>query len=228
MNVIKKSTDLEKIDNDFVLATSDLDRHFEVVDIEGMNIDHFKRNPIMLYNHNPEDVIGKWENIRKENGKLIAKPVFYINDDKAKKVKELVQAGIIKGASVSFTPNEIDEIEPPKEVGNILNYFGYLKIRKYSKSILNEVSIVSIPANPYALAKSLMNKEIDLENYSELFEMENFSKAGAVLNKNNLQKLQEAKSLIEEVIKSAKIDDGNDEKNLIYGLSELYEIMRNY
>lgn len=56
----------------------------------------------MLYNHS--QLIGRWENIKNEDGKLLADPVFMEDDEEkeALKVQKRVEAGFVKGASLGI------------------------------------------------------------------------------------------------------------------------------
>ena len=45
-------------------------------DVKGINLSRFEKNPVMLYQHNPHMVIGRWEDIKIEGGQLSATPVF--------------------------------------------------------------------------------------------------------------------------------------------------------
>ncbi|MDD4142963.1 MAG: HK97 family phage prohead protease, partial [Bacteroidales bacterium] len=79
------------------------------IDLQGMDMSRFDNNPVMLYRHNSEDLIGKWENIRIEDGKLMADPVFDMEDETAKRVYSQVNRGFLKGCSVGIIINEMKE-----------------------------------------------------------------------------------------------------------------------
>ncbi|MBR4583052.1 MAG: hypothetical protein IKO34_04485, partial [Bacteroidales bacterium] len=57
------------------------------IPLEGMNLDRFRVNPVMLYQHDKYSVIGKWENIRIEDGKLLADAKFDSEDELARQVE---------------------------------------------------------------------------------------------------------------------------------------------
>ena len=70
----------------------------------GANLEEFKKNPVMLYMHEREKgVIGRWDNIRTEGSKLIADAVFDENNPLGKEVKERVDSGFLRSASVSVS-----------------------------------------------------------------------------------------------------------------------------
>lgn len=76
----------------------------------GIDTSLFEKNPIMLYNHHRSSSwgddkilpIGKWENIKKEGGRLLATPVFDEDDEFAMKVKSKFEKGILNSASIGF------------------------------------------------------------------------------------------------------------------------------
>ncbi|WP_107039960.1 caudovirus prohead protease [Brumimicrobium mesophilum] len=108
---------------------------------EGLNLDRFKDNPVLLDYHRTsnESVIGRWTNIRIEGSLLLADPEFDIEDPAALKVKGKVDRGFIKGASMGLTFSHKNmEIQPD---GTYL----------LGKSQLMEGSIVSIPSNRKSL-----------------------------------------------------------------------------
>jgi hypothetical protein len=70
---------------------------------DGINTAQFEKNPIMLYMHERPHIIGKWENLRKENGQLFADAVFDIEDPIAKEIAGKVERGFLKSASIGIT-----------------------------------------------------------------------------------------------------------------------------
>jgi len=80
-----------------------------VLSTDGLDIEDFLANPVMLYNHDYTKLIGQWTDVRKENGKLLGVPMFDENDEEAMKYYDKVEQGILKAASVGITPLEFDE-----------------------------------------------------------------------------------------------------------------------
>jgi HK97 family phage prohead protease len=70
--------------------------------VEGIGLSRFNTNPVMLYRHFHEDVIGRWENLRIEDGRLLADAVFDDEDELAKKIQGKVERGFIKGCSIGI------------------------------------------------------------------------------------------------------------------------------
>ncbi len=73
----------------------------------GANLEEFKKNPVMLLNHDDYSLpIGRWENIRVEGGKILADAVFDEGDARAAEVKRKVENDFIRMASIGAWPPE--------------------------------------------------------------------------------------------------------------------------
>lgn len=110
------------------------------INTAGISLDRFRNNPIMLDGHNSSNaaVIGWWENVRVENGKLIADSRFDEQDENAKKLSGKVERGLIKGVSMGVSFDREDM--------NMIN--GELSLEKCE---LFEASIVAVPSNANSL-----------------------------------------------------------------------------
>lgn len=118
----------------------------------GIDLSLFKKNPVMLWNHNhawngsKDEVLptGRWENIRIEDDRLLADAVFDANDDFAKKIAGKVEAGILNMCSMGFQVMEESMDETYVKQGQTRS--------TVTKCLLREVSIVDIGANRNAVA----------------------------------------------------------------------------
>lgn len=118
-----------------IVASDALDRHGEVLDIKGLDLKEYKKNPIVAYMHRYDELpVAKALTLRKtSDGKLISKMQFAIDEYPfARQVYKLYKAGYMNAFSIGFMPEEMD--------GN-----------KYTKSRMLEYSAVLIPANAEAL-----------------------------------------------------------------------------
>ena len=126
-------------------------------DVKGIDLERFKKNPVMLYNHNPLQVIGKWENIDIFGDQLIAEPVFDMEDPFAAEIERKVEQGFIKGCSMGIV---IKNITQTKGIDTATN------------SVLIEASIVSIPSDENALVvyddEDKQNK-LSINEFNKLF-----------------------------------------------------------
>jgi phage head maturation protease len=107
----------------------------------GINFDRFKENPVMLYNHEDDQVIGRWENWRVEGSQLKADAVFDSEDDEVKKIEGKVDRGFLKGASLGIHIESAEFMSMP----------GMDAVPAVTKSSVFEASVVGVPSNSLTL-----------------------------------------------------------------------------
>lgn len=143
----------------------------------GVNLDEFRKNPVMLHNHNDYNMpVGRWENIRVEGTMILADPVFDDGDPVGKELARKVADGFIKAASIgAWPPEEIIEEQDPV-TGNM--------VPVVTKWTAREASIVTIGSNHNALVfyDRETGEKMDSESTVRLFDI-------AVKNENSNQKL---------------------------------------
>ncbi len=125
---------------EFILSDETVDRVGDVIRASGWDLQAFKSNPIALFGHSHDSILGVWENVRVEGKRLLgqlrlAKPGTSPLVDT---VRSLIEQRILKAVSVGFQPIEAN----PRKGG------GY----EFTKAALHEVSLVAVPANPSAIA----------------------------------------------------------------------------
>lgn len=125
----------------------------------GANLTEFRKNPVMFLNHMDFELpIGRWENIRVEDGRILADAVFDDNDERARQVRDKVANNFIRAASVgAWPPEELsddDALKLPGQTGPTI-----------TKWTMREASIVTIGANHNALVlfDRTTGERIDLE-----------------------------------------------------------------
>ncbi len=145
------STRAEKVSDrvfQFVISDESVDRHRTVIKMDGWQLENYRNNPIVAYQHNtfsndPDSIVGKGD-VYKENGKLMARVTFEPEGDNpiADKLVKKIEFGSINATSVGFNP--IDWSRGVKADGEDpeLIYFR--------NADLLEFSIVHIPSNPNA------------------------------------------------------------------------------
>jgi HK97 family phage prohead protease len=124
----------------FVISTPQKDRSKDIVLQEGWVLEHYKRNPVVLWQHNSDILpIGKAVSIGIEGGVLKATVEFVTGDinPQAEQVYQLIQRGFLTATSVGFIPLE----DEPDNDGGLI----------YHSLDLCEFSIVNAPDNPWAL-----------------------------------------------------------------------------
>lgn len=131
----------EKQDNNkpitFVLSDESVNSYGFVVLTDGIDTSAFERNPVMLYMHNRDgNVIGRWENIRKDGKSLLGDAVFDDSTELAATVKKQVEKGFLRSVSIGIEQIATEELNGVQTV---------------IKSRLIEVSIVDIPSNENAV-----------------------------------------------------------------------------
>jgi HK97 family phage major capsid protein/HK97 family phage prohead protease len=125
---------------EFVMSDGSVDRMGDMIEPEGWRLDRFRRNPVALFNHNPDFPIGTWRDVAVKKGRLtgrldLMEPVSY----RLKELHAAVEAGVLRAVSVGF---HSDSFEPRGKSGGI----------RFTEAELVECSLVSVPANPNALA----------------------------------------------------------------------------
>ncbi len=128
------------------------------VDTEGIDLSRFEENPVMLDGHwsSNTSVIGKWVNIKKENGLLTAETSFDMEDENAKRIASKVERGFIKGASMGLSFKREDML---------MDSYGSLKLTRCE---IFEASIVAIPSNAKALVLKMDGEILDETQIKEL------------------------------------------------------------
>lgn len=154
MTVIRKAASSDVGPNlEFVLSDATVDRYGDIVDPAGWDLKWFKKNPIALFGHWSHEPIGTWADVRVEGKKLLGRLVFAAEGTSARidELRRLVEQGILRAVSVGFRPLEAEPVDPAKPYGP----------QRYKRQELIETSLVSVPANPAALAvaKSLQISE---------------------------------------------------------------------
>lgn len=151
-----------------VINTSRLNCYGFRVLTEGIDLEQYKKNPVLLWMHTrplrgtTDEVLplGRVENLRVDGDRLIGTPVFDMEDEFAKKVAGKWEQGILKMVSAGIVV--LEESNAPEHIVEGQRY------ATVTKSKLQEVSIVDIGANDDALVLYRDDKLIDLKQDSEL------------------------------------------------------------
>lgn len=168
---LQKSADTEERTFEAVITTKNIDRDQEVVIAEGIDYKSYLTNPVVLWNHNFDKVIGTALSVRKYKDEIRAKVKFVDNDDDADKVYNLVKQGALRGLSIGFIvkdyrqPTSADLKEYGKDLRGVI-----------TKAELYEFSVVTVPSNRESLMTSVKsmvkNNEITAEKAKTLFDIE--------------------------------------------------------
>ena len=120
----------------FVLSDESLNADGFQVSTPGIDLARFRANPVMLYEHDAHKVIGRWDDLRVEDGRLTAVPVFDMADELAAQLAGKVERGFLGAASMGLLVQDMDTS-------------GKHPVAR--RSTLMEASLVAVPSNPGAV-----------------------------------------------------------------------------
>ena len=127
----------------FVASSANPDRYGDIIDQKGWILENYKKNPVVLLNHDSNQLpIGKG-NVYLRDDKLVIDVEFDSEDERAAEVERKAKKGFMNAVSVGFRPLES---KSRSELPEDNKYYGQRGMY-YSKAELLEVSIVTIPAN---------------------------------------------------------------------------------
>lgn len=147
---------------DVVASTDTLDGHGDIVE-QSFDLKRYKKNPVVLFLHNqfgcfdgsrPEDFlpIGRGDNVKVAGGQLEAR--IYFASEKASPLAERIfhqfKEGSLNAVSIGFKPGKVTRTENA-DTGKVTY--------RLANNELFEISVVPIPSNPDAVAKSLHEQE---------------------------------------------------------------------
>ena len=138
----------------WTLSTFDLDRFGERIDLAGWDYKRYRDNPVVEWAHRYDiPAIGKVEGLTADEKGLHGVVIFNGKDYDpfGWAIGERVKAGVIRAGSVGFRAIEIEL--PDKETAKD----GTTLI--FRKQELLEFSICNVPANPFALSKTIDRKQ---------------------------------------------------------------------
>jgi HK97 family phage major capsid protein/HK97 family phage prohead protease len=142
--IIYKTHAEPAVEMEFVMSDETLDRMGDVIMSDGWDLSEFQNNKICLFNHNSNFVLGSWSNVHVKDGKLRGK-LNLLSEGKSVRIDEiraLIEEGHLVATSVGFTPVEHEPLKSGDPFGG----------NRYKRQKLVECSVVSVPANPNALA----------------------------------------------------------------------------
>lgn len=139
MEIIRKAT-TGKVGEDlrYVMSDGSVDAYGDTIDPNGWDLAQFDRNPVALFGHAKSFVIGRWQDVKVDGGRLIG-TLILASEGTSERIDEIIRLarqGILRAVSVGFWPLEWKDRT---------DGIDFLKQR------LVETSLVSVPANPNAL-----------------------------------------------------------------------------
>lgn len=182
--IIEKASKLSEGEVEFVVSTNAIDSHGERINVEGIDIKDFKKNPVVLWGHDGFNLpIAKATRVWKESGKLMARAKFYLKDDFARKVYDYIIDGYLNAVSI----------------GGMVQEWGEDGIT-IEKLVMKEFSVVSVPANQEAL---VANKSLSGDQQAELRGLANVY-ARKMLEKEGETELQKHINVLDSLVATLK------------------------
>ena len=159
------SISIKEIDDEtrsFWAVASDetVDRDGDVIKADGWDVTNFLKNPVIPWGHDyHQPPVARAEQVKIEDGKLMIKARFASADDYpfADTIYRLYKGGFLRAFSVGFKPIEWKEVDQDGRRGWDIE-----------KAELYEVSAVTVPANPNALARAVEKGVISEEEKKAL------------------------------------------------------------
>jgi HK97 family phage prohead protease len=138
----------------FRASTNDIDRHGTIINPMGIKTDNYDRNPVFVWGHDAyggnappalENVLGRVVEYTKsdEAFDIGVRWATAEENPRASMARNMVRGGILNAVSIGFIPNK--EKIATKDVDGT-------DVPVYDETELVEVSLVTVPANPNAVA----------------------------------------------------------------------------
>lgn len=198
----------------FIISTESIDRGGEKMTVKKIKLNNFKKNPIVLFQHNSWSIpIGKSikEEIQTANDgslMLVSHLVFNETDDEVVKIKQAVDGGFLNASSIGFNPLKkyIAEV-PPVELQD-----KFREIKVWQEVELLEWSVVTIPMNQDAvLQKGYNDFDDEMKNWIDDNILE---KVGRRNSQKDAKSLKNIIELANEIIEQATDLLGSEEPDM--------------
>ena len=149
----------------FIASTASPDRYGDVINQKGWSLAKYRKNPVILLNHNANQLpIGRGE-VDVIDGKLMVDIEFDMEDPIGAEVARKTKDGFMSAVSVGFNPIE----STPRSMLSKDDPYYAPRGEYFDSAELLEISIVTIPANGEAVAaKSLNIKDLVREELQSL------------------------------------------------------------
>jgi len=144
-----------------MVSTNILDRYGEVMEPKGWRLKNYKRNPIVLLNHNDSELpIGKATDVQIQESGLWARVQYAVKESpRAAEVWNLVLADILRAWSVGWWPLKWEALDgSTKGEGTVYNRQGL----RFTEQELWEISQVNIPAGSNAMTLGVSRVAVDM------------------------------------------------------------------
>lgn len=161
--VVYKTAELKAVSDgqyQFVASDESTDRMGDIIRVAGWQLANYKRNPIVLFQHQSSNPVGISTKVWVEGKALMSRIKLAAEGTSPfiDTLSKLLSQGIIKAVSVGFAPTADPAYIRDAKTDQITGL-------EFTSQELLEISLVSVPANPNALtlAKSLHIPDLHLQ-----------------------------------------------------------------
>jgi HK97 family phage prohead protease len=202
------------------ISTIDVDSDGDIVLPDALNLERYKKNPIVLYNHNMNAPVGVSEKIKVTEDGILSKTRFG-STSFAQDIFTLVKDKILKTFSVGFIPlkylykgteeydSEIKRLKSENK-GRFTKDVLENASRIVKEAILFESSICSVPANENSLALAVSSKGFTEETCK-------------ILGVKNIEPVEEVQEEVQEEVIEEPIEEPIEEQKTIEPVEEVQE-----
>ena len=170
-----------------------VDRGNDFIDPKAWDLKNFEKNPVILFNHNSDMVIGKAPKMEPtEQGLMIQARISSSKAPDITKIRDLIKEGMLTAFSVGFDPKE----EQKDNNG----------VNQITKAELFEVSVVGVPMNQDSIFE-IVSKSLETKSAEEI---ELIKKEAAVAQGKDDSKMDED----EEDKDDKACDEDHDEEKM--------------
>ena len=141
---------------DFIVSDERINSKGFIIETSGIQLEEFHNNPVALHNHDINQVIGKWNNVRindNDEGELIGTVEFDISDKHSQEIMSQVSKDLIKHASIGIKLEE-----------GFMDIVYGKEIIVVTKCTLKEISTTPLPANKGAVKLMYNGEEVEDAN----------------------------------------------------------------
>lgn len=166
----------------FVMTDETTDSYGDTVRAKGADLTRFESNPICLLNHRSDLILGNWSDVQKKPKRIEGKATLAAEGTAPHidMAYGLLEQGILRAASIGFMPTKLerklDDKGEPTWAYDILEWEMY------------ECSIVAVPSNPAALAKSIKEGNMLAKDFlEEVLDTYTKTAAGLIVPRSELE-----------------------------------------
>ena len=163
-----------------VVNAKSIDRHGTLIDPAGVDIDNYKRNPVVLINHDMS-LLAATATVTKQDDRIILHvddDAWDLEDEQIARYHRKIKKGLMKTMSIGFRPDMDSLEERTTEDGQQYMYIG--------RSEMIEGSFVTIPSNTDA---EVLERQLEKQVTGLKEEIEYIKKTGVRLLASDIERI---------------------------------------